>query len=251
MCHGLRGDDTKPLQGSTKGAKSLELMAWGGGYHGQLGVKLPASKKSVNRGEVIRFPNLDEPRHLACGGSFSAVVTSSGAVYTWGMGKHGQLGYELTAVSGQQPTPRQVTDTLGNVQVMSIACGREHTLVLSYSGDLFAWGSNKFGQLGTGDHHNNKVPVQLRDLKDDEGRALKFTKIDTGDNHSAAISSTNRLFTWGNGMYGQLGHGDPKIRGQEIKELRPRLVKGLDVPCKSVACGASQARPRRPRLRPF
>lgn len=117
LCHGLRSDETKPAAGgSSKSTATVELMAWGGGYHGQLGVKLPASKKSVNRGEVIQLPQKDEPSHVACGGSFSAVVTSSGAVYTWGMGKNGQLGYELTSVSGQQMTPLQVTG-LSSVQV--------------------------------------------------------------------------------------------------------------------------------------
>ena len=39
LCHGLSGDDSKPVQAS-KGGVSLELLSWGGGYQGQLGVSL-------------------------------------------------------------------------------------------------------------------------------------------------------------------------------------------------------------------
>lgn len=188
LCHGLRGDDSKPVTGS-KGGSTLEAIAWGGGYHGQLGVRLKGdkgegSKKTVNTAVKITFPDDEEPRHVACGGSFSAVVTSSGKVYTWGMGKEGQLGYKLTVVSGQQPEPLQVTGELSSVQVMAIACGREHTLVLTFGGDVYSWGSNKYGQLGHGDHHNQPEP---RRIELEGGAKSSFSHIATGDQHSAAL----------------------------------------------------------------
>lgn len=173
----------------SKGGSTLEAIAWGGGYHGQLGVRLKgdkgeASKKTVNTAVKITFPDDEEPRHVACGGSFSAVVTSSGKVYTWGMGKEGQLGYKLTVVSGQQPEPLQVTGELSSVQVMAIACGREHTLVLTFGGDVYSWGSNKYGQLGHGDHHNQPEP---RRIELEGGAKSSFSHIATGDQHSAAL----------------------------------------------------------------
>ena len=64
LCHGLSGDDSKPVQAS-KGGVSLELLSLGGGYQGQLGVppsklkgdKGEASKKTINRGVKITFPD--------------------------------------------------------------------------------------------------------------------------------------------------------------------------------------------------
>jgi alpha-tubulin suppressor-like RCC1 family protein len=238
LCHGLRGDDTTARAGGPSGGSAtVELLAWGGGYHGQLGVKLHSNKKSLNRGQVIDFPDGEEPRHVACGGSFSAVVTSSGRVYTWGMGKEGQLGYSLTAVSGQQPEPKLV-DGLGSVQIMAIACGREHTLVLSFSGEMFSWGSNKYGQLGHGDHHNMATPRKL-EVEKSGGGTLLFDQIATGDQHSASLSKGGNLYTWGNGVYGQLGHGELPRRGPDI--VSPKLVERLrTIKCRSVSCGSSQ-----------
>lgn len=45
--------------------------------------------------------------------------------------------------------------------------------------------------------------------------------IACGGAHSAAITSTGQLFTWGKGRYGRLGHGDSE------DQLEPKLVSKL------------------------
>lgn len=47
------------------------------------------------------------------------------------------------------------------VRTAAIACGQGHTLVLSTSGDLFVWGTNAAGQLGTGSRAPTCPPVRL------------------------------------------------------------------------------------------
>lgn len=42
--------------------------------------------------------------------------------------------------------------------------------------------------------------------------------IACGGAHSAAITSSGQLFTWGKGRYGRLGHGDSE------DQLKPKLV---------------------------
>lgn len=49
-----------------------------------------------------------------------------------------------------------------------------------------------------------------------QGREI--ADIACGGAHSAAITITGELFTWGKGRYGRLGHGDSE------DQLRPRLV---------------------------
>lgn len=46
-----------------------------------------------------------------------------------------------------------------------------------------------------------------------------ITYIDVGPNHCCAIDDQQRLFTWGFGGYGRLGHNDTK------NELQPRLMR--------------------------
>ena len=46
-------------------------------------------------------------------------------------------------------------------------------------------------------------------------------QVSCGENHTSALSLDGRLFTWGRGKYGQLGHGD-------FKSLQaPEPVKAL------------------------
>ena len=57
--------------------------------------------------------------------------------------------------------------------------------------------------------------------------------ISCGDSHSAAITEKNRLFTWGNGTFGRLGHGI------DTTEKKPKLVEDLDnYEIIQVSCGA-------------
>lgn len=57
-----------------------------------------------------------------------------------------------------------------------------------------------------------------------------------GQNHTVMIDGRKRVFSWGFGGYGRLGHAEPK------NELVPRLIKFFDVQSrgvKAVYCGAS------------
>jgi len=49
----------------------------------------------------------------------------------------------------------------------------------------------------------------------------KTIKISAGESHSAAITEKLNLFTWGNGGFGWLGHGD------NSGEWSPRIVESL------------------------
>ena len=234
VLHGLCGDDLARVDAGGGGqGRSFELLSFGGGYQGQLGV---GKAKAANRAAQVEFPEGEEPRHVACGGSFSAAVTGAGRVYTWGSNKHGQLGYKLAGVGGQQPLPAQVDGALAAVQVMAIACGREHALALSFDGGLYSWGSGKHGQLGHGDHHSHQEPRKLA------APELSFSRIATGDQHSAALSRDGKLYTWGHGGWGELGHGEPPLRGPELlEELRPKRVEAIaDVACAALTCGPQQ-----------
>lgn len=52
-------------------------------------------------------------------------------------------------------------------------------------------------------------------------RSKKIRDIACGSSHSAAITSSGELYTWGLGEYGRLGHGD------NVTQLKPKLVRAL------------------------
>lgn len=49
-------------------------------------------------------------------------------------------------------------------------------------------------------------------------QGYEIIDIACGGAHSAAITSSGQLFTWGKGRYGRLGHGDSE------DQLKPKLV---------------------------
>lgn len=71
------------------------------------------------------------------------------SVYGWGAYDDGQLGVppDSSAINGQVASPLFV-GTLKNKNVVKIACGYKHTLLLDSRRVVYSSGSNEFGQLG-------------------------------------------------------------------------------------------------------
>ncbi|KAI3793315.1 hypothetical protein L1987_35932 [Smallanthus sonchifolius] len=82
---------------------------------------------------------------IACGGRHSAVITDAGALVTFGWGLYGQCGQGST---DEELRPTCVSSLLG-IRVDDVAAGLWHTICISGDGDVYAFGGNQFGQLGT------------------------------------------------------------------------------------------------------
>lgn len=85
-----------------------------------------------------------------------------------------------------------------NSPVIQISCGLHHTVVLTSTGEVFTFGSNQYGQLGTGDLQPVLSPVQVKIY----GMACQ---VAAGSNHTVVLSSKGIVFTFGNFQKGQLG----------------------------------------------
>jgi len=115
-----------------------------------------------------------------------------------------RLGLSATASTGTQFLPKQVHGI--NEQVISVALGQDHTMVITKSGAVYTWGSNQHGQLGYSlDLSVSKDNVQrlprkiLAPLK-----RIEITGVAASGVHSVCFS-TEDLYTWGLNR-GQLGY---------------------------------------------
>ena len=142
--HTEQSGKAKPKHGNS----GTFVYTWGMGYHGQLG-------KKFARGEIRMClePNLVPlPGGVAacqvCTGAFhTMLLTLDGRVFSWGEGRHGQLGYACLA---KQETPLEVTEI--DVGCGSyLAAGRHHSAMIDRDGSLWCWGHGKQGQLGDGE----------------------------------------------------------------------------------------------------
>jgi len=99
-----------------------------------------------------------------------------------------------------------------DIQVSQVDCGQTYQCVVTKSGDLYAWGSNTFKQLGLCDTSSKKIdevktPQQLTFFSDN---GLKVKQVSCSKsykhNHTGCVTEDGRLFMWGDPYKGQLGH---------------------------------------------
>ncbi|XP_021794125.1 E3 ISG15--protein ligase HERC5 isoform X3 [Papio anubis] len=135
---------------------SGNVYSWGKNEFGQLGLGHTESKDSPSLIEALDNQKVE---FLACGGSHSALLTQDGLLFTFGAGKHGQLGHNSTQ---NELRPCLVAELVGN-RVTQIACGRWHTLAyVSDLGKVFSFGSGKDGQLGNGGTLDQLIPLPVK-----------------------------------------------------------------------------------------
>lgn len=96
------------------------------------------------------------------------------------------------------PLPPQKVTIPTTSPIIQIACGLHHTVVLSSDGDVFTFGSNQYGQLGTGDLLPYSGPVQVK-------LNSFIVQVAAGSNHTVLLSSRGVVYTFGNHARGQLG----------------------------------------------
>jgi alpha-tubulin suppressor-like RCC1 family protein len=84
---------------------------------------------------------------IACGGSHSALLTSDGAIYTFGANKLGQLG-DGTTTDRNYPVAVAATGVLSGKTIKYVSLGVSQTIVVGSDSKLYGWGSNYQRLLG-------------------------------------------------------------------------------------------------------
>ncbi|KAK7503604.1 hypothetical protein BaRGS_00005143, partial [Batillaria attramentaria] len=143
---------------------------------------------------------------VACGTCHAAVIRD-GDLYTWGRTKLGRLGHGDLVRESTVSTPACVQAfQMLQIRVEAVSCGGQHTLAITQQG-VYGWGNSLYGQVGVGTRHVYHRPMLLESLLSETCVA-----ISCGQYHSLALTADSRVFSWGWGVHGQLGHGDPEDR---------------------------------------
>lgn len=172
-----------------------KVWAWGSNVDGQLG---DGGTKGSAAPVRVAVPAGVTVTQLAAGCYHVLALTSSGSVLSWGANTSGQLGDGNNVNSA---VPVAVAFPAGTV-VTAVTAGCEHSLALTSSGQLWAWGSGQDGQLGTGSFSDSNVPVQVI-----LPSGATVTSIAAGLFHSLAATSQGEVLGWGFDGDSQLGSG--------------------------------------------
>ncbi|XP_020259682.1 uncharacterized protein LOC109836225 [Asparagus officinalis] len=165
-------------------------------------------------------------QQIACGSRHAALVTRQGEVFTWGEESGGRLGNGNDADVSRP----HLVDTVTVCNVETVACGEYHTCAISSAGDLFTWGDGtyKIGLLGHGTAVSHWKPKRVSGPLE----GVQVLSLACGTWHSALTTFNGKVYTFGDGTFGVLGHGDRE------SVAYPREVEALNgLRTVRVACG--------------
>jgi alpha-tubulin suppressor-like RCC1 family protein len=231
------------------------VYGWGRNEALQLSHQFDASTVAIPT--VLEFNNIeDDIVDGAVGKSHTVLLTDVGKLYAVGSNKVGQCG--VNSSTDSVPNWRKCVGV--EDEVVQVSCGEQFTVALTHKGQLYTTGSSEFGQLGNGETGEyfisaNKLAfancttftLRTEFVYDTEYNPhssasssdktvatiphdIRIGSIACGKNHSIAIEASSssghpaRVFTWGCGNYGCLGHG------MQVDSYKPRHVQSLAGP---------------------
>jgi alpha-tubulin suppressor-like RCC1 family protein len=200
--------------------KNDKVFAFGDNKYGCLGlghnnaVKVPEIVKELCDQQII---------DISCGCFHVLALTKSGKCFSLGSNANGQLG---NGTLNNENKPK-VINALFYENVVQIACGSYHSLVVTKTGDLYGFGNNDEGEIGCGSHTNQLIPKIIIGFNDE-----KIVSITCGCYHSLVLTDVGNVNSWGWNSYGQLGIGN------EINQKRPKkIILDDNEIIKSISCG--------------
>ncbi|XP_042364650.1 probable E3 ubiquitin-protein ligase HERC1 isoform X3 [Plectropomus leopardus] len=133
-------------------------------------------------------------------------------VYLWGNGRYGQL-------AGMGTNLMLPTLAPSLLQTQQVVCGQNCSFLVQSNGTVLAVGEGQYGRLGQGNSDDLYVPTIISAF---QGYVVTQLVTSCGsDGHSMALTETGEVFSWGDGDFGKLGHGNSE------RQRRPKQIEAL------------------------
>lgn len=234
-------------------APSQRLFSWGFNSHGQLCMD--------TQGQNVLEPTytgIDGVRAVAGGDHHTLILKTDGSVWACGDNSYGQLGNPDYGVAAKPVPVLGIAD-----RIVDVKAGGEHSILLTDSGYIYAFGKGIYGQLCTGNMESSAMPVRLYfhspvldvdaegpvtvllfadgvyssglDLGGEAGNGLPLQNIcypelvlpgaaDVAAGHFHSHAiKDDVVFSWGRNNYGQAGGGS------EVAEMLPEPVPAFTI----------------------
>nr|CCA15971.1 conserved hypothetical protein [Albugo laibachii Nc14] len=190
-----------------------ELYSCGQNSYGELGLG-----DDIERHQLTSVPlcGWDHIRQVVSGNEILAILTSDGVVLTCGLNKSGQCGHGNFDERVMLLRPIQALRS-HRVKYINASNGCEHLIAITDTGLAYSWGYNDRGQLG---HENVGTKLYLPKLIESI-KEKKMKSAAVSYHHSALVSVSGELYTFGMNDCGQLGLDHTQ------HQSTPQLVKAL------------------------
>jgi alpha-tubulin suppressor-like RCC1 family protein len=170
------------------------VWGWGRNFSGQLGLG-----NNTDVFNPVKITALAGITAISASILSSVAVRSDGTVLAWGDNAFGQNGSGPTGTNMNVNVPTPVPGLAG---IVAVASGLYHNLAQDSEGNVWAWGLDSEGQLGSGTGAIQNVPVQTSNL-------TAVTAVAGGFRHSLALRTDGTVWGFGNNTEGELGNAQP------------------------------------------
>uniref|UniRef100_A0A8D2LRJ6 HECT-type E3 ubiquitin transferase n=1 Tax=Varanus komodoensis TaxID=61221 RepID=A0A8D2LRJ6_VARKO len=203
-------------------SETCEAYVWGSNSSHQL---VEGTQEKILQPKLA--PSFSDAQTIEAGQYCTFVISTDGSVRACGKNSYGRLGL---GDSNNQSTLKKLTfEPHRSIKKVSSSKGSDgHTLAFTTEGEVFSWGDGDYGKLGHGNSTTQKYPKVIQGPL--QGKVVVC--VSAGYRHSAAVTEDGELYTWGEGDFGRLGHGDSNSRNI------PTLVKDISN-VGEVSCGSS------------
>jgi len=248
--------------------QSGQAWSWGNNEFGQLG---QGDKRNRRVPTPIpgTGPGGDNIVMVSLGQRHTVMLTENGDVKTCGGNIDGQCGrgeMRNKKVAGKVTEEVEIcnVETITVLEkvnydgppVVQVSAGANFTVLLDVSGTVWTFGSQEFGQCGTGSdgaYNSANASVKMKyagisepykiiravekDPKTKKMKSMNIGKakmIAAGSHHAAIVDQEGKVFTWGSGAFGRTG------LGETLDAHTPQFVASLDHPrgkVEAVYCG--------------
>ena len=151
-----------------------KVLTWGEGKDMRLGYE-SAQEEGPRMVEGLEGENITS---VTCGERFTAALTDTGRVFTWGhaggglLGGANALGREVSSASdGAMPGVISVLEDEG-VEIIEISAGKTHMIALDSDGMVWSWGKGEYGRLGNGGSNDQLLPTPVELLRKSHAKPL-------------------------------------------------------------------------------
>ena len=181
------------------------ILIWGDNMFGQLGngtTDMATTPIDITTNITL---NLTESiKEITLGGAHSALLTSEGRLFMWGMNMNGQLGNN-SMIDQIVPVLINPWFTLQTGEIiMDISLGYVHSSALTSDGRVFTWGDNMFGQLGNQTFDSSMVPIDITAFMSLNSEDM-ITSISAQFYNTWGMSDSHQVLTWGSNVFGLSG----------------------------------------------
>jgi alpha-tubulin suppressor-like RCC1 family protein len=191
-------------------AEQPTVVSWG---RSDLGCLLKKKDSEMKDGFSFSPSDTRNFVSVASNSYHTAALTATGELYCCGQNDEGQLGL---IESSPVVDKLQLVESMGNHQVISVACGLMHTVCITASGCAISFGSNESGQLGHTPEKMSKVAPKVVNFSfPPRKNAMIITKVACGDLFSLFLTTSGEVFGCGSASFlGNLPNSNRLIASQ-------------------------------------